>query len=147
MKNSFYTKFVVLFTLIAVLGFLYQPSALAFVGGSVEQGVQSAQGTGQPRDLFGTGGIFTTVANTLLYIVGALSVVMIIYGGLRYVVSGGNSSAVTAAKNTILYAIVGLVISILSYAIINFLLTTLLSSSGGVGGTGTSGNGAGWSNL
>ena len=62
MKNSFYTKFVVLFTLIAVLGFLYQPSALAFVGGSVEQGVQSAQGTGQPTDLFGTGGIFTTVA-------------------------------------------------------------------------------------
>ena len=77
MKNSFCTKFVVMFTLIAVLGFLYQPSALAFVGGSVEQGVQSAQGTGQPTDLLDTGGIFTTVANTLLYIVGALSVVII----------------------------------------------------------------------
>ena len=129
-------------TLIGLVGLTSQFDVLAYTGGSVQQGVQSSRGDGQPSDLFGANGIFTTVANTLLYIVGALSVVMIIYGGLRYVISGGNSNSVTAAKNTILYAVVGLVISILSYAVINFLLSTLLSSGGGGGG----GSG-GWSNL
>lgn len=139
-KNTI--KIIGIFILALTIVELVVPSVetLAIVGGSVEQGVQSARGNGQPSELFGVDGIFTTVANTLLYIVGALSVVMIIYGGLRYVVSGGNSSAVTAAKNTILYAVVGLVVSILSYAIINFLLSTLISSGGG-------GGGAGWSNM
>lgn len=139
-KNTI--KIIGIFILTLAIIELVVPSVetLAIVGGSVEQGVQSARGNGQPSELFGVDGIFTTVANTLLYIVGALSVVMIIYGGLRYVVSGGNSSAVTAAKNTILYAVVGLVVSILSYAIINFLLSTLMSSGGG-------GGGAGWSNM
>lgn len=50
---------------------------------------------------------------------------MLIIGGLRYVVSGGSSSAVTAAKNTVLYAIVGLVIAFLAYAVINFVINTL----------------------
>ena len=51
---------------------------------------------------------------------------MIIVGGLRYVVSGGNTASVTAAKNTILYAIVGIVVALLAYAIINFVLGSLL---------------------
>ena len=147
MDSSIYRKIIIVIALVGILSFMTQPSVFAFVGGSVEQGVQSARGNGQPADLFGTNGIFTTVANTLLYIVGALSVVMIIYGGLRYVISGGNSSAVTAAKNTILYAIVGLVISILSYAIINFLLSTMIGSESGVGGGSSGGNGTGWTNM
>lgn len=125
---------------VGVISLYFQPDSTALAIGSFQDGVMSARGDGQPADLFGANGVFTTVANTLLYIVGALSVVMIIYGGLRYVISGGNSSAVTAAKNTILYAIVGLIISVLSYAIINFLLSTLMTSGGG-------GGGAGWSNI
>jgi hypothetical protein len=101
---------------------------------SIIDGVNAAHGSGQPTELFGTDGILTTVTNILLFVVGALSVIMIIVGGLRYVVSGGNSSAVTAAKNTILYAIVGLVISFLAYAIINFVINTLVPG-GSAGGT------------
>jgi hypothetical protein len=56
---------------------------------------------------------------------------MIIFGGLRYVVSGGNTASVTAAKNTILYAIVGIVVSLLAYAMVNFVLGALLPGSGG----------------
>ena len=62
---------------------------------SIRSGVKAAHGANQPTDLFGTYGIFTTITNTLLFIVGALSVVMIIVGGLRYVVSGGSSAVVT----------------------------------------------------
>ena len=47
---------------------------------------------------------------------------MLIIGGIRYVVSGGDSGAVTSAKNTILYAIVGIVVAILAYALVNFVV-------------------------
>ena len=70
-------------------------------------GVNAAHGTGQPTALFGDAGIITAITNTMLFLVGALAVIMIIIGGIRYAISGGNSANVTAAKNTILYAIVG----------------------------------------
>jgi hypothetical protein len=50
---------------------------------------------------------------------------MLIYGGLRYVISGGDSKKVTDAKNTIMYAIIGLIIAILSYAIVNFVINSI----------------------
>lgn len=65
------------------------------------------------------------VINVLLFIIGAAAVIMIIIGGIRYVVSGGDQGAVTGAKNTILYAVVGLVVAIMAYAIVNFVVTKL----------------------
>jgi hypothetical protein len=97
---------------------------------SLQEGVNAARGSSQPADLFGAGGVITTITNTLLFIVGALSVIMIIVGGLRYVVSGGNAASVTAARNTILYAVVGLVIAFLAFAAINFILGTVAPGSG-----------------
>jgi hypothetical protein len=102
---------------------------------SLQEGVNAARGTNQPADLFGTGGVITSITSVLLFIVGALSIIMLIIGGLRYVVSGGSATAVTAAKNTILYAIVGLVIAFLAFAAINFVLTTLTPGTGGPGYT------------
>lgn len=99
---------------------------------SISDGASSARGIDQAVDLFGATGIFTTISNVMLFIVGAISVIMIVIGGFRYVVSGGNTTNVAAAKNTILYAIVGLVISMLAYAIINFVISSLLNT--GVGG-------------
>jgi cytochrome bd-type quinol oxidase subunit 2 len=90
--------------------------------GGIAGGANSARGDGQPSDLFGNTGIFTQITNTILFIVGALSVIMLIYGGLRYIISGGDSKKVTDAKNTIMYAIIGLIIAVLSYAIINFVI-------------------------
>lgn len=99
---------------------------------SIQAGVNAARGDGQPTELFGADGVVTAITDMLLFIVGALSVVMIIIGGLRYVTSGGNPASVTAAKNTILYAIVGLVVSFLAYAAINFVLSSL-TTGGSVG--------------
>ncbi len=99
--------------------------------GTVRNGADSARGIDQTADLFGSTGVFRTITNVLLFVLGAISVIMIIIGGLRYVISGGNSTAVTEAKNTILYAIVGVIIALLAYAIINFVLTSFTSTGGG----------------
>ncbi|MBQ3293921.1 hypothetical protein IJG96_02195 [Candidatus Saccharibacteria bacterium] len=67
-------------------------------------------------------GTVTNVINVVLYVVGILAVVMVIIGGVKYTTSGGDQAAVTSAKNTILYGIIGLVIAILAYAIVNFVV-------------------------
>ena len=63
------------------------------------------------------------VINTILYIIGIISVIMIIIGGLRYTLSGGDSSSTKAAKDTILYAVIGLVVAIMAFAIVNFVVS------------------------
>lgn len=63
------------------------------------------------------------IVNVMLFVLGIVAVIMIVIGGIRYVLSAGDSSAVTGAKNTILYSVVGLVVALLAYAIINFVLT------------------------
>jgi len=63
--------------------------------------------------------------NFLSVIVGVVAVTMIIIGGFRYVTSGSNDSGVTSAKNTILYAIIGLVIVALSQIILHFVLKNI----------------------
>lgn len=75
--------------------------------------------------LFGEGGVFRNITGTLIFLTGAISVIMLIIGGIRYTVSGGDQNAVTGAKNTILYAIVGLIVSFMAYAIVNFVIGNL----------------------
>ena len=85
-------------------------------------GIDCAQGDGTPDNLFGAGSIFTTIVNVLLFVIGAISVIMLIIGGIRYTTSAGDSGNVTAAKNTIMYAIIGLVIAFLAFAVVNWVL-------------------------
>jgi len=89
---------------------------------SAQSGIDCAQGKDVPTTLFGSGSIFTTIVNVLLFVIGAICVIMLIFGGIRYTTSAGNSSAVTAAKNTIMYAIIGLVIAFLAFALVNWVL-------------------------
>lgn len=92
----------------------------------IANGVACAQPTGSNGVLFGPTGIFTSIVNTSLFVIGAIAVLMLIYGGIRYTISGGDEKAITAAKNTILYAIVGIVVAVLAFAIINFVLSSLM---------------------
>jgi hypothetical protein len=97
---------------------------------TIFDGAQAGQGDGTPGSLFdGSDSIFKTVVNILLYVIGAVSVIMLIVGGIRYTVSNGDSSQITAAKHTIMYAIIGLVIAFLAYAIVNWVLTGLGTAS------------------
>ena len=97
---------------------------------SIQGGADCAQGNGQANNLFGAGGIFQTITNILLFLIGAIAVIMLIIGGVRYVISGGDQAQVTSAKNTILYAIVGIVVAFLAYAAVNFVTTQLGNNVG-----------------
>lgn len=67
--------------------------------------------------------IIKLVINIFSLVVGVISVIMIIIGGLKYITSGGDSGNVTGAKNTILYAIIGLVVVALAQVIVRFVLS------------------------
>lgn len=125
-----------LLTLLAIPAFALTVSSVPVfaedTGLSIGGGASAAQGTGQSACLFGNEQgcdqsktpIFRIITNVLLFIIGAVSVIMLIIGGIRYTTSQGDSSAVTSAKNTILYSIIGLIVAILAYAAINFVITS-----------------------
>lgn len=92
------------------------------------------RGQGQPTELFdGGAAIIPRLINLMLFIVGILAVIMLIWGGIRYVISGGAADKVKDAKNTILYAIVGLIVAILGYALVNWVISIVGSGSSGTG--------------
>ena len=113
--------------MVGALGLLMVPDVSAL---TLQEGAEAARCDGCPSDLFGEKGAFRQITNTILYIVGVIAVIMLIIGGIRYVISGGDSKKVTDAKNTVLYAIIGLVIAVFAYAIVNFVITSLPSSDG-----------------
>ncbi len=66
-----------------------------------------------------------TIINVIIGIVGFVAVVMIIVGGISFITSQGDSAKVTKARNTILYGVVGLVVALLAFAIVNFVLSSV----------------------
>ncbi len=125
---------------VGVLGVVAQAGAI----GTISDGANSARGAQQPLNLFGNSGVFSEISSVLLFIVGAIAVIMIVIGGLRYVISGGDASQVQAAKNTILYSLVGIIIAILAYAAVNFVINSFVpsgtSSDGSVNGSSSYGS-------
>ena len=110
-------------------GFLALTGVASVSAFTLQEGAEAARCDGCPTDLFGDAGVFKQITNTILYIVGIIAVIMLIIGGIKYVVSGGDSKKVTDAKNTVLYAIIGLVIAFLAFAIVNFVISALPSST------------------
>jgi hypothetical protein len=98
------------------------PVALAAPADQAQTGVNEIGGneTGSNGSLLT---IIHTIINVLLFLTGALAVIMLIYGGIQYVISRGDSAAVTSAKNTILYAVVGLIVAMVAYAVVNFIVS------------------------
>ena len=86
-------------------------------------GSSSVCASANPKDDLGA--IIKQITNVMFFIIGAIAVVMIIYSGIRYTTSAGNPAGVTAAKNSLIYSIVGLVVAILAYAIVNFVVTRI----------------------
>ena len=79
------------------------------------------QGTGK-SSLFT---LVENIINLLLTIIGIIAVIMIIIGGIRYTTSAGDPGQAKSARDTIIYAIVGLVIAIMSYALVNWVIGRL----------------------
>ncbi len=122
MKKMIRTVLVVAMLVLGLTLFVSSPEVLA--QDALDEACAADPGSALCNS--GTGGsvedIIALVVNTLLFIVGIISVIMIIVGGIRYTVSAGDGNAVTGAKNTILYAVIGLVVAFASYAIINWVL-------------------------
>ncbi|MCL1929546.1 pilin [Candidatus Saccharibacteria bacterium] len=70
-------------------------------------------------------GTITQVINVIMWVIGVISVIMLIYGGIQYAISAGDEKKVTSAKNTIIYAIVGLAIAILALVVVNFVIVNI----------------------
>ena len=87
--------------------------------------LQAPQGIGGPATV---GQLATQVTNLLLGIAGIVSVIFIIIGGIQYATSAGNEQQVQKAKSTITNAVIGLVIAILAFAIVNYLLGSVLKA-------------------
>jgi len=95
-------------------------------GGNWNPATSKCDPVGDVPELTGSSdSVFERVVNILTFIVGAISVVMLIVGGLRYVLSQGDANAIGAAKNTIIYAIVGMVVAFAARAIIFFVIEQL----------------------
>jgi ABC-type Fe3+ transport system permease subunit len=116
-KNMKLTKALVALSL---AGFLAMPT-LALAQG-LDQDVQPFQGTSGGTTVTDLVASIITIVNALLALVAIIAVVFVVIGGVRYITSQGDEDAVAAAKNTIIYAIVGLVVIILSAVLINVFL-------------------------
>lgn len=66
-----------------------------------------------------------TAINVVLGMIGVVAVVMIIIGGIQFVTSQGDAARAAKARNTILYSIIGLIVALLAFAIVNFVLTNV----------------------
>lgn len=96
----------------------------------IREGKNCAKTEDQQANL---GDAIETVTNVLLFIIGAIAVIMIIIGGIRYVISNGDSAQIKSAKDTILYAVIGIIVALLAYAIVNFIIVEFVASSGSGG--------------
>lgn len=66
-----------------------------------------------------------TIINVVLGVVGVVAVVIIIIAGVYFILSQGDAAKITRAKNTIIYGVVGLLVALLAFAIVNFVLSSV----------------------
>lgn len=78
--------------------------------------------------------IIGNIVNVLLGLIGIVAACYLVLGGVRYILSEGESDQTQQAKNTILYAVIGIIVIGLSAAIVNFAIRTVMNSSSGAGG-------------
>lgn len=112
---------LIVISIAAILGFMTL-AAPAYVGASPASQIGSGSDAAGGSGAASLGGTIKTIINVLLYLLGAIAVVMIVIGGIKYTTSNGDSSSITSAKNTILYSVIGLVVAIMAYAIVNFVV-------------------------
>lgn len=105
----------------------------------IQDGVDSIGGNDSGN--MSAGSAIMSIVNTLLFLVGAVAVVVAIFAGFKYVTSSGDAADVTSAKNTLMYALIGVAVALLAYAIVNFAID-MFDSNGNASGTGRAAGGA-----
>ena len=101
-------------------------SSPALVGASpaseIKSGVNKSGGDSGRDDL---GKDLKNITNFLLFLVGTVAVIAIVISGLRFVTANGNQDQITSARNGVLYAVVGIVVALMAYAIVYFVVDNL----------------------
>lgn len=120
MKKSIYITIAAL-TGVVMLVSLASPYVDACTG--AQCAIDSARGA--KTGVSSVPGVFDNVARTLLFVISAVAVIMIIVSGFKYVTSNGDPKSVESAKSTITYSVIGIIVAILSYAIVNFIVRAL----------------------
>jgi hypothetical protein len=113
-------------------GVLYAAPAHAFdvfggacSGGGADSAVCQDKTKGSSNPLTGSNGVLIKIANVIAVAAGVLAIFVIIMAGWKYVTSGGDTAKIQAAKHTLMYAIIGLIVIALSDTIIGFVLSKL----------------------
>lgn len=133
-KNNIVTTLVAAALLIVPALMLAAPASAADLTNSLCTGANTLQVNTDGSAGSGCAGIaaedgntlndtITLIINVFSMVVGLIAVIMIIVGGLKYITSGGDSGKVTSAKNSIIYAVIGLVIVALAQVIVRFVLS------------------------
>ena len=96
------------------------------VSAQVSDGINTATTSEMKgKSIDGDKGLIKTVVNVLLWAVGILSVIMIIFSGFRYITSAGDTSKTKSAQSTLIYSVVGLIVAIMAWAIVHMVIDRL----------------------
>lgn len=105
---------------------LFTASLPGSASAQVSEGINTATTSEMKgKSIDGDKGLIKTVVNVLLWAVGILSVIMIIFSGFRYITSAGDASKTKSAQSTLTYSVVGLIVAIMAYAIVNMVINRL----------------------
>lgn len=77
------------------------------------------------NQLFGPDGVVTKITRFMIVLTGVISVFMFIYAGITYITSAGDTKKITTAKNTIIYAAIGIVIALTAQALVSFIMVNI----------------------
>ena len=111
-----------IYSLIIILLFVFFTINFVSAAPIVPQGDNYESGGYELNDFLS---MAVNISNIILGLVGSLTLLMFVYGGLMMIISSGNAEKVTKAKGILLAAIIGLVIVFSSYIIIQFVMTSL----------------------
>jgi uncharacterized membrane protein YidH (DUF202 family) len=127
--------FVLVVTSLALIVFPVAAQITQVSGGDCSELGISCSGGEDTSDLIHT---IMNIVNVLLTLVGIVAAMYLVLGGVRYVLSEGEEDQTRKAKNTIIYAVIGLIVIGLSAAIVNFAISDVVggASGGGDGGPG-----------
>ena len=100
---------------------------------AADLGLSKATSIGLKGDLVG---MIATIIKTGLTLVGAVALAMVVYGGFLYISAAGDESQIKKAKTVLIYAIIGIIVIGIAYALVAFVIGAFNGGSGGSGGVG-----------
>ena len=110
---------------VAMPVFAYDPFKEPCAAGSSSEFCKNATQQASEDRIAGPNGILTKITQFIVFLAGGFAVIMVTLGGAKYTFSAGDSNAVKSAKDTILYALIGLVVALFSQAMVVFVLSKL----------------------